>query len=65
MTGDPSFCTLWSLTGFPAIVVPSGLSGQGLPFGVQLAAPPGADDRLLEVAGWCEGVLAFRESARD
>jgi amidase len=59
-TGDPSFCTLWSLTGFPAVTVPTGLSAQGLPFGLQLAAPPGADDRLLEVAGWCEAALAFR-----
>ncbi len=59
-TGDPSFCTLWSLTGFPAVTVPSGRSGRGLPLGLQLAAPAGADDRLLAVAGWCETALAFR-----
>ncbi len=61
-TGDPSFCTLWSLTGFPAVTIPSGLSAQGLPFGLQLAVPAGADDALLAAAGWCEGVLAFRAS---
>lgn len=58
-TGDPSFCTLWSLAGSPAITIPSGLSSHGLPFGLQLAAPPGRDDRLLAVAGWCEGVISF------
>lgn len=58
-TGDPSFCTLWSLTGFPAVTIPSGLSARGLPFGLQLAAPAGADDALLAAAGWCERVLAF------
>jgi Asp-tRNA(Asn)/Glu-tRNA(Gln) amidotransferase A subunit family amidase len=63
MTGDPSFCTLWSLTGFPAITVPSGLSARGLPLGLQLAAPAGADDLLLAVAGWCETVLSFRARA--
>jgi Asp-tRNA(Asn)/Glu-tRNA(Gln) amidotransferase A subunit family amidase len=61
-TGDPSFCTLWSLTGFPAVTIPSGLSAQGLPFGLQLAGPAGADDALLAAAGWCEGVLAFRSA---
>jgi amidase len=64
LTGDPSFCTLWSLTGFPAITVPSGLSAQRLPFGLQLAAAPGADDALLAVAGWCEGILGFADGPR-
>jgi len=35
----PSFCTLWTLIGFPAITLPTGLSETGLPFGVQLAGP--------------------------
>jgi amidase len=59
LTGDPSFCTLWSLTGCPALTLPSGLSAHGLPFGLQLAAAPGADDALLAAAAWCERVLAF------
>jgi Asp-tRNA(Asn)/Glu-tRNA(Gln) amidotransferase A subunit family amidase len=61
-TGDPGFCTLWSLVGFPAITVPSGFSAERLPFGLQLAAPAGHDDRLLAVAGWCEGVIGFEGS---
>jgi len=58
-TGDPSFCTLWSLTGFPAITIPVGLSSGGLPLGLQLAAPAGYDNRLLGVAAWCEARMPF------
>jgi Asp-tRNA(Asn)/Glu-tRNA(Gln) amidotransferase A subunit family amidase len=59
-TGDPSCCTLWSLTGFPAITFPIGLAGNGLPLGMQLATPAGQDDRLLAVAAWCEARLSFK-----
>lgn len=62
-TGDPSFCTLWSLTGFPSITIPTGLSAAGLPFGLQLAARAGAEDRVLRAAQWCESVVAFSASA--
>ena len=57
-TGDPSWCTLWSLTGFPAITLPAGRSTAGLPYGLQLAALPGAENGLLSTAMWCEQVLA-------
>ncbi len=59
-TGDPSCCTLWSLTGFPALVLPIGLAGNGMPLGMQLAAPAGNDDKLLAVAAWCEARLPFK-----
>jgi Asp-tRNA(Asn)/Glu-tRNA(Gln) amidotransferase A subunit family amidase len=59
VTGDPSFCTLWSLLGVPAITVPSGLAQNGLPFGLQLARDAGGDAHLLRVARWCESVLRF------
>jgi Asp-tRNA(Asn)/Glu-tRNA(Gln) amidotransferase A subunit family amidase len=59
-TGDPSCCTLWSLTGFPALSLPIGCAANGLPLGMQLATPAGADDRLLAVAAWCEARLAFK-----
>jgi Asp-tRNA(Asn)/Glu-tRNA(Gln) amidotransferase A subunit family amidase len=61
-TGDPSFCTLWSLTGFPAITIPTGLSTGRLPLGLQLAARAGADDALLRAAQWCEEALGFSAS---
>jgi amidase len=59
-TGDPSCCTLWSLLGFPAISLPAGLAPNGLPLGLQFAAPPRLDDRLLAVAQWCEARLSFK-----
>lgn len=58
-TGDPSFCTLWSLTGFPAVTVPSALDAAGMPLGLQLAAPAAMDSALLGVASWCEAVMGF------
>jgi Asp-tRNA(Asn)/Glu-tRNA(Gln) amidotransferase A subunit family amidase len=59
-TGDPSCCTLWSLLGFPAISIPVGLASNGLPLGLQFAAAPRQDDRLLAVAHWCEARLPFK-----
>jgi Asp-tRNA(Asn)/Glu-tRNA(Gln) amidotransferase A subunit family amidase len=59
-TGDPSCCTMWSLTGFPALNLPVGVTADGLPLGMQIACPAGADDRLLTVAAWCESKLPFR-----
>ena len=56
-TGDPSFQTPFTFGGFPSITLPSGLSNDGLPFGVQLAAPHFADETLLSVARWCERVI--------
>ena len=58
-TGDPSCCTLWSLLGFPAINLPVG-EVQGMPIGMQLAAPRHCDNRLLAVAAWCGARLTFR-----
>ena len=34
-TGDPSFCTLWTLCGMPAITLPLLQSADGLPIGTQ------------------------------
>ncbi|HET7096127.1 MAG TPA: amidase [Casimicrobiaceae bacterium] len=59
-TGDPSCCTLWSLTGYPAITLPIGLADNGMPLGMQLATVAGADDKLLAVAAWCEARLPFK-----
>jgi Asp-tRNA(Asn)/Glu-tRNA(Gln) amidotransferase A subunit family amidase len=64
ITGDPSFCTLWTLVGFPAITLPTALSGAGVPYGIQLAGAARDDARLLRVARWCEAAIAFTESPR-
>jgi Asp-tRNA(Asn)/Glu-tRNA(Gln) amidotransferase A subunit family amidase len=64
VTGDPSFCTLWTLVGFPALTLPTGLSEAGLPYGMQLAGRARDDDRLLRVARWCEATIGFIRSPR-
>jgi Asp-tRNA(Asn)/Glu-tRNA(Gln) amidotransferase A subunit family amidase len=56
-TGDPRFCSRWSLVGAPAIVLPSGLGPHRLPLGLQLVGAPGDDRRLLAAAAWCEARL--------
>jgi Asp-tRNA(Asn)/Glu-tRNA(Gln) amidotransferase A subunit family amidase len=49
-TGDPAFCTLWTLTGLPALSLPLFTGEGGLPLGAQLVGPPGRDGRLLRTA---------------
>ena len=56
-TGDPSFQTPWTFAGVPAISIPSGLSEDGLPFGIQLIGPRFVEGALLQAAAWCEQVL--------
>jgi Asp-tRNA(Asn)/Glu-tRNA(Gln) amidotransferase A subunit family amidase len=57
-TGDPSFCTLWTLCGMPAISLPLLQSGNGLPLGVQLVGPRHGDARLLRTARWLAAKVA-------
>jgi aspartyl-tRNA(Asn)/glutamyl-tRNA(Gln) amidotransferase subunit A len=40
----------WNLAGIPAVSLPCGVAEDGLPAGLQLAAPAGADALLLSVA---------------
>jgi Asp-tRNA(Asn)/Glu-tRNA(Gln) amidotransferase A subunit family amidase len=49
-TGDPLFCTLWTLTGLPSLNLPLLANADGLPIGVQLVGAPGCDERLLRTA---------------
>jgi Asp-tRNA(Asn)/Glu-tRNA(Gln) amidotransferase A subunit family amidase len=51
-TGDPAFCTLWTLCGMPALNLPIMQGSNGLPLGVQLVGPRGSDARLLRTARW-------------
>jgi Asp-tRNA(Asn)/Glu-tRNA(Gln) amidotransferase A subunit family amidase len=57
-TGDPSFCTLWTLCGMPAISLPLLQSANGLPIGVQLVGPRLGDARLLRTARWLAARVA-------
>ncbi len=51
-TGNPAFCTLWTLCGLPAVTVPVMQGADGMPIGVQLVGPRGDDARLLQCARW-------------
>jgi Asp-tRNA(Asn)/Glu-tRNA(Gln) amidotransferase A subunit family amidase len=58
-TGDPVFCTLWTLCGMPAISLPLLQSASGLPIGVQLVGPRDGDARLLRTARWLAARVAM------
>jgi Asp-tRNA(Asn)/Glu-tRNA(Gln) amidotransferase A subunit family amidase len=53
-TGDPAFCTLWTLCGMPAVSLPLMQGANGLPLGVQLVGPRDWDARLLRTARWLQ-----------
>ena len=51
-TGDPAFCTLWTLCGMPALNLPLMTGENRLPLGVQLVGRRDTDARLLRTARW-------------
>lgn len=51
-TGDPAFCTLWTMCGMPALAMPLLQGENGLPLGVQLVGQRDRDARLLRTARW-------------
>ncbi len=51
-TGSPAFCTLWTFCGLPAVTLPLLRGADGMPLGVQLVGPRGADAKLLRTAQW-------------
>lgn len=61
-TGDPSFNGPASFSGHPSLNLPSGLSAEGLPFGVQLMSAALREDKLIAAGQWCETVLDFRQT---
>ncbi len=54
-TGNPTFCTIWTLCGAPALTLPLLEGSNGLPVGVQLVGRRGDDARLFQTAAWLEG----------
>jgi aspartyl-tRNA(Asn)/glutamyl-tRNA(Gln) amidotransferase subunit A len=61
-TGSSIFNQPWSVSGFPAMSLPTGLDANGLPFAMQMAVQPYGEERLLDVAAWCEKILGFTAS---
>ena len=56
-TGDARFNRLWTLMGMPCVNVPGYVAANGLPVGVQIVAPFGADARALAGAHFLEKAL--------
>jgi Asp-tRNA(Asn)/Glu-tRNA(Gln) amidotransferase A subunit family amidase len=63
-TGNPAFCSTWSLLGTPAISLPLLASESGLPIGVQLVGRRGNDARLLRTAASLVKTLQGKTSAK-
>lgn len=64
-TGNSVLQIPWTFGGFPAISIPTGLSGGKLPLAVQLAGAYFTESRLLSVAQWCSEVLGTRLPVPD
>ena len=62
-TGDPAFCTLWTLCGMPAVTLPLMQGGNGLPIGVQLVGPRLGDARLLRTAKWLAALIEGEDAS--
>ncbi len=58
-TGDPRWQGPITTSGLPSISLPSGLTNDGLPLGMQIIGAPMDEQRLLGVASWVEAVLNF------
>ena len=54
-------CYAITVTGCPSISVPAGFTGNGLPVGMQIVAPPKCDFEALQLAHAYEGVTGFAE----
>ena len=61
-TGDAAFQSPWTSAGLPTIVIPSGMSQDGLPLGIQLAAAPWQEGALLGAAQWAQKALGVNIS---
>ncbi|MBK8659380.1 MAG: hypothetical protein IPN22_11070 [Bacteroidetes bacterium] len=55
-----TYCGLQNITGSPAISLPMGKTENGMPVAVQLSAPFGLDQRLLELAYELEEAKPWR-----
>jgi Asp-tRNA(Asn)/Glu-tRNA(Gln) amidotransferase A subunit family amidase len=56
-TGDPMFCSPWTMCGLPAVTLPLMRGANDLPLGVQLVAARHGDARLLRTARWLVGAV--------
>ena len=62
-TGSPTFCTIWTYCGAPAVTLPLLVGSSGMPVGVQMVGRHMYDGRLLRTARWL--TEALREEGQD
>jgi aspartyl-tRNA(Asn)/glutamyl-tRNA(Gln) amidotransferase subunit A len=55
----PSFTSLWSLLGYPALGLGCGFSSEGLPIGMQIVGKPFAESKLLAVGNAYQQITAW------
>ncbi|MFT4962052.1 MAG: Asp-tRNA(Asn)/Glu-tRNA(Gln) amidotransferase A subunit family amidase [Paracoccaceae bacterium] len=60
-TGNPIFCTIWTLAGLPSLSMPLLVGENDLPIGVQLIGAKEEDDRLLRTASWVQTALMAQD----
>ena len=58
-TGDTAFYSPWTTAGLPSITIPTGISRDGMPIGVQLIGRGHDDAGLLRAARWVEERVAY------
>ncbi len=58
-TGSKRFQAPWSCSGLPVVSLPCGIADDGMPVAVQLVGRHHDDERLLQIAEWCEGQFGF------
>ncbi|WP_026928795.1 amidase family protein [Glycomyces tenuis] len=63
LVGTAAFTAPFGLAGLPALVVPVGMRGDGVPATVQLVGPPGSTGRLFDVAAQLVAKLRPRRYA--
>ena len=56
-TGDPAFNLVWTSLHVPCVTVPAGRGPHGLPLGIQVVGPRGADAQVLAWARWVQAAL--------
>jgi amidase len=59
------FVAMYNASGNPVLVIPAGRSTEGLPIGVQIAAPHYAELELIQLGKWIEGLgVVFKKPER-
>jgi amidase len=54
-----AFTGAWNASGLPAVSLPVGTTGSGVPIGVQLIGPSGGEDLLVQVAATLESAVGW------